>query len=81
MLLIGAVGNDTYIARFVAPCSFILCLGARDPLEAANLAAAFARGDFRSVKSLQRNDQPDESCWCVGKGWWLSANAAVTRHH
>jgi hypothetical protein len=51
---------------------FINCQGARDEETAKKLAEAFKRGDLRSVRSLRRHTQPDETCWCEGKGWWLS---------
>jgi protein-L-isoaspartate(D-aspartate) O-methyltransferase len=51
---------------------FINCQGARDEETAKKLAEAFKRGDLRSVQSLRRNTQPDETCWCEGNGWWLS---------
>jgi protein-L-isoaspartate(D-aspartate) O-methyltransferase len=77
MLLITRASNDRYEARFVCPAMFIPCIGARDEETAAKLAKAFARGDSRNVQSLRRNTTPDESCWCAGKGWWLSTAAAT----
>jgi len=77
MLLITRASNDRYEARFVCPAMFIPCIGARDEETAAKLAKAFARGDSRNVRSLRRNTTPDESCWCAGKGWWLSTAAAT----
>jgi protein-L-isoaspartate(D-aspartate) O-methyltransferase len=72
MLLITRVPPDGYSARFLMPVMFINCQGARDEETAKKLAEAFKRGDLRSVRSLRRNTQPDETCWCGGKGWWLS---------
>ena len=40
------------------------------------LETAFRKGNEKQVKWLFRNDEPDESCWCAGRGWWLS-----TREH
>jgi len=72
MLLITRVPPDGYSARFLMPVMFINCQGARDEETAMKLAEAFKRGDLRSVRSLRRNTQPDETCWCERKGWWLS---------
>jgi protein-L-isoaspartate(D-aspartate) O-methyltransferase len=72
MLLITRTGTDRFDARFVCPAMFVPCLGARDEETAQKLSAAFKRGDFRNVKSLRRNSQPDDTCWCAGNGWWLS---------
>jgi len=72
MLLITRVPPDGYSARFLMPVMFINCQGARDEETAKKLAEAFKRGDLRSVRSLRRNTPPDETCWCEGKGWWLS---------
>jgi hypothetical protein len=30
---------------------------------------------LESVRSIQFNDAPDDSCWYAGKGWWLSTTA------
>jgi protein-L-isoaspartate(D-aspartate) O-methyltransferase len=59
-------------ARFVCPVAFIPCTGASDPATGAKLAAAFKRGDLRSVKSLRRHSVPDATSWCAGEDWWLS---------
>ena len=72
MLLVTKLWENRWGARFVAPVAFIGCSGGRDPQEAAKLTAAFARGDFAKVQSLWLDNQPDESCWCAGNGWWLS---------
>ena len=72
MLLVTCSGTDRFDARFVCPAMFVPCFGARDEETAQKLSAAFKRGDLQSVKSLRRNSQPDDSCWCAGDGWWLS---------
>lgn len=72
MLLVTSTGANRFDARFVCPAMFVPCLGARDEETAQKLSAAFARGDFRKVKSLRRNSHPDETCWCAGDDWWIS---------
>jgi protein-L-isoaspartate(D-aspartate) O-methyltransferase len=68
--------NDArFDARFIMPVMFIPCVGARDEETAKKLAEAFKRGDMKNVRSLRRNSSPDETCWCAGNGWWLSAAA------
>jgi protein-L-isoaspartate(D-aspartate) O-methyltransferase len=64
--------EDHFDARFLCPAMFVPCVGARDEETAQKLSVAFKRGDFRNVRSLRRNSQPDETCWCAGDGWWLS---------
>jgi protein-L-isoaspartate(D-aspartate) O-methyltransferase len=72
MLLVTRTDTATFAARFVCPAMFIPCVGARDEKTAQSLAVAFKRGDLANVRSLRRNSQPDETCWCAGDGWWLS---------
>jgi protein-L-isoaspartate(D-aspartate) O-methyltransferase len=72
MLLVVRAAPECFDARFLCNAMFVPCLGARDEETAQKLSAAFKRGDFRNVKSLRRNSEPDDTCWCAGKGWWLS---------
>lgn len=72
MLLVTRNDTDRFDARFVCPTMFVPCVGARDEETAQKLSVAFKRGDFRNVRSLRRNSQPDDTCWCAGDGWWLS---------
>jgi protein-L-isoaspartate(D-aspartate) O-methyltransferase len=72
MLLVARNDTDRFDARFVCPTMFVSCVGARDEETAQKLSVAFKRGDFRNVRSLWRNSQPDDTCWCAGDGWWLS---------
>jgi len=75
MLLITRTGDDRFAARFVCQAMFIPCLGARDNEVAARLADAFKRGGLKDVQSLRRNNAPDATSWCAGRGWWLSTAA------
>jgi tetratricopeptide (TPR) repeat protein len=43
-----------------------------DARAARRLEGAFCMGNWSQVRWLYRNDQPDVSCWCAGRGWWLS---------
>jgi len=72
MLLITRRGNSTYGATSVTRAAFIGCIGARDEAESNALAKAMASRSIRSVRSLHRGTEPDETAWCVGAGWWLS---------
>ena len=72
MLLVTRTGSDDFDARFVCSAKFVPCFGARDVEMAQKLATAFTRGDWQNVRSLMRNSQPDDTCWCAGRGWWLS---------
>jgi protein-L-isoaspartate(D-aspartate) O-methyltransferase len=67
----GAVHH--YPVRFVHHVGIIACIGGRDPEAEARLEEASARGPLTAVRSLRRPpEEPDESCWLAGDGWWLS---------
>lgn len=72
MLLVTRQSEQIYSARFLCGVQFVACIGAQDPEAAKALHEAFRRGNWGAVKSLHRNNEPDESCWCAGRGWWLS---------
>jgi protein-L-isoaspartate(D-aspartate) O-methyltransferase len=75
MLLVTRGPRGAYAARSLMRVAFIGCIGARDPAASAALRRAFASGSVDAVRSLHRDDEPDESAWCVGHGWWLSTGA------
>ncbi|HET7525181.1 MAG TPA: methyltransferase domain-containing protein [Burkholderiaceae bacterium] len=72
MLLVTRLAGERYAARSLMRVSFIACAGARDPAASAALRQAFAHGAAEAVRSLRRDDRPDETAWCTGSGWWLS---------
>ena len=72
MLLIGHREDGSYSARFLMPVQFIPCTGAQDDDTSAKLAGAFRLGNLGEVKSLHRNNSPDDTAWFAGSGWWLS---------
>jgi protein-L-isoaspartate(D-aspartate) O-methyltransferase len=72
MLLVTRLSERDYAARFLTGVQFVSCVGAQDPDAVRALELAFRRGKWQAVRSLRRNDAPDESCWCAGRGWWLS---------
>ena len=68
-------------ARYPVHCAsrvgIIACTGGRDAEAEARLAAALARADYTAVKSLRRPpEEPDDTCWLAGEGWWLSTAPA-----
>ena len=69
--------TDSYAARFISPTGIYPCTGARDDDEAKALGQALMQLTFGQVQSLRRGDEPDETCWLAGKGWWLSTAAPV----
>jgi len=77
MLLVTRVAPAVYAARALMRVSFIACIGARDARASEALRQAFAERSVNAVRSLRRDDQPDESAWCAGPGWWLSTRPAV----
>ncbi len=72
MLLATRKADNSYAARFLCSVRFVACVGAQNAQAERVLDAAFRRGNWNQVRSLFRNDHPDESCWCAGNGWWLS---------
>jgi protein-L-isoaspartate(D-aspartate) O-methyltransferase len=76
MLLITRREDGLYSARFLCGVQFVACIGAQEPHAADALKAAFRKGNANQVRSLFLDDEPDQSCWCAGRGWWLS-----TREH
>jgi protein-L-isoaspartate(D-aspartate) O-methyltransferase len=68
-----AGGTRYYPAQFVHQVGIIPCVGGRDPAAEARLKAALAKTPLTAVRSLRRTpEEPDESCWLAGDGWWLS---------
>jgi protein-L-isoaspartate(D-aspartate) O-methyltransferase len=72
MLLITRQQDDRYAARFLLQVQFVPCIGARDEPTARKLTKAFRSRNWPKVKSLHRDDHPDNTCWSSGPGWWLS---------
>jgi protein-L-isoaspartate(D-aspartate) O-methyltransferase len=74
-LLIERHSGETrrYPARYASPAGIIPCVGGRDPAAEERLNAALAHSTLAAVRSLRRApDEPDETCWLAGEGWWLS---------
>ena len=59
-------------ARMVSRVGVIGCVGGRDAAAEARLEAALVRAPFTAIRSLRRDDEPDDTCWLAGDGWWLS---------
>src|SRR5271170_2734677 len=78
MLLISRQENGAFAARFLSQAQFVPCVGAQNEAESAKLAEAFGNGRWPQVKSLHRNNTPDERCWYAGQGWWLSTKDPET---
>ena len=74
MLLVTRNANDCYAAQFLGAVQFVACIGAQDDNTAQRLEVAYRGGNWKAVKSLKRNNEPDESCWFAGRGWWLSTH-------
>lgn len=72
MLLVTRQAEQSYSARFLCGVQFVACVGAQDQDAVKTLQTAFRRGNWGAVRSLYRNEEPDETCWCAGKDWWLS---------
>jgi protein-L-isoaspartate(D-aspartate) O-methyltransferase len=72
MLMVTRRGVASYGASVITRVAFIPCIGARDDAASNALAAALETQSLKSVKSLRRGTQPDDTAWCVGAGWWLS---------
>ena len=69
--------GSRYPVRFASRTGIIPCIGGRNPDAEARLTAALARADYTAVKSLRRPpEEPDDTCWLKGEGWWLSTAEA-----
>src|SRR5262249_29778480 len=75
MLLVTRTAKNAYGASIVTRAAFIPCIGVRDEATSRAIATALERQSLKSVRSLRRDDSPDETAWCVGSGWWLSTVA------
>jgi protein-L-isoaspartate(D-aspartate) O-methyltransferase len=66
--------SNRYAARHVCRVGMIDCIGGRNPGAEAKLLRALRQSRFEPpIRSLRRPpDQPDETCWLAGDGWWLS---------
>ena len=66
--------RQRYAARYVCRVGIIDCVGGRDLEAEARLVAALRKSRFAPpIQSLRRApDEPDETCWLAGDGWWLS---------
>ncbi len=74
MLLITKQEDGSFTARFLLQAQFVPCIGARNEATEQKLAEGFRNSNWTKVKSLHRNDEADDSCWCSGPGWWLSTD-------
>lgn len=74
MLLVTRL-QEGYAAKFLCGAKFVGCEGARDSSMEQRLTECFRRGHAGGVRSLLRDDRPDETAWCVGDGWWLSTRS------
>ena len=72
MLLVTRRSDMAYAARVFSTAAFIACIGARDEKQSRALAAALDARSPDDVRSLRRGNEPDETAWCIGDGWWLS---------
>jgi protein-L-isoaspartate(D-aspartate) O-methyltransferase len=75
MLQIVRKSDTAFAASALGRVAFIPCIGARDDAASASLSAALERQSLEDVRSLHRGTPPDETAWCAGAGWWLSAAA------
>ena len=71
---------EGYAARFLCGAKFVGCVGARNAAMEPKLAECFSRGHTSEVRSLRRDNTPDETAWCVADGWWLSSAEVVHRN-
>lgn len=68
--------RGAFSARFIRPCGFIPCMGARDSRSEILLSEALERSGHESVRSLRRDTHdPDTSCWLHDDDYYLSRNS------
>ena len=72
MLLVTSKADGTYPARLLCGVQFVSCVGAQNAQADRALDEALMTRHWGTVRRLHRDDRPDESRWCAGRGWWLS---------
>jgi protein-L-isoaspartate(D-aspartate) O-methyltransferase len=72
MLLVTRNPDGSWPARFLCGVQFVACAGAQNAQAARALSDALWKRSGSQVRHLHRNNQPDDSCWCAGRDWWLS---------
>jgi protein-L-isoaspartate(D-aspartate) O-methyltransferase len=75
MLLVTRRAERVFAAEALMRVAFIPCIGARDDDASTSLTRALESHSLQRVKSLRRDDKPDDTAWCAGAGWWLSSAA------
>jgi protein-L-isoaspartate(D-aspartate) O-methyltransferase len=76
-----------YAVRDPTPVGIIPCIGGRDAEAEQRLETALAKSSIAAVRSLRRApEEPDETCWLAGDGWWFSTapldgGEADSSHH
>jgi protein-L-isoaspartate(D-aspartate) O-methyltransferase len=76
MLLVTRQGN-AYSAQFVSGTYIYHFMGTRSPEAGERLASAIGGSvPYQAVRSLRITEDPDESAWLIGDGWWLSTREA-----
>lgn len=75
VVLVTRRSSTAYAAQVVMRAAFIPCAGARNQAIAGSVAEAFETKAIGAVRSLRRDEQPNETAWCIGTGWWLSTAA------
>jgi protein-L-isoaspartate(D-aspartate) O-methyltransferase len=75
MLLVTRRAERVFAAEALMRVAFIPCIGARDDDASESLTRALENHSLQRVKSLRRDDKPDDTAWCAGAGWWLSSAA------
>ncbi len=73
MLLVTRRAERVFAAQALMRVAFIPCIGARDDDASKSLTHALESHSLQRVKSLHRDNQPDDTVWCAGAGWWLSS--------
>jgi protein-L-isoaspartate(D-aspartate) O-methyltransferase len=75
MLLVTRRAERMFAAEALMRVAFIPCIGARDDNASTSLTRALENHSLQRVKSLRRDNEPDDTAWCAGAGWWLSSAA------
>jgi protein-L-isoaspartate(D-aspartate) O-methyltransferase len=77
MALVTRRGERKYDARIVMGAAFIPCVGTRDDKESEALMPALTKdGRHMAIRSLNRDANPDETCWLRREDWWFSSRGS-----
>lgn len=72
MLKVTRRSDTAYAASALFDVAFFPCVGACDDEASRSLAEVLKSHSLKRIRSLCRNEPPDDTAWVIGSKWWLS---------